>query len=143
MSAFLALNISMAMVWYFSSDDPASENYLPPDWPHLVAANLGLGSATAAAPQLIGLWQEVDGGDTVSFGERGQYSSTHQAPGSDLVISQSQGQVLAAQDDYVTVKVTSTERIKIDNQPVSTPDGYFVRLNGKLFKRVSASASRL
>ena len=133
-AAFLAADISLALVWYLlSEEDPNSPNYVPSDWKELVLANLGVSKGAAVPAQYIGVWKADN--QTITFHPSGTFSRTETLPGSEELRLQSNGSIVAADPDYITVKTTTTERIRIGQAPQPGSEGWTLQINGEQFKK--------
>jgi hypothetical protein len=133
--AFLAADIALAAVWYFAyDDDPNSTSYVPEDWKDLVLANLGISAPATVPVQFVGTWKTRNN-DIVIFQPRGDFSYTETFPNSQEVRVQSTGRIYAADRDYITVKTTTLQRIRVNQAPERSSDGWSLALDGKQYKK--------
>jgi len=144
-AGFLAADITIGAFWYLyqdDDDDPNSPTYVPSDWKHLVLANLGLTSPPLVPVQYIGKWIDDAGGQVV-FQSRGQFSNIETDPhNAEEVLVQANGRVFAADPEYITVKVTSVQKLRLNSPPTRSSDGFWtMQLDGKTYKKTSQGES--
>lgn len=141
-AAFIAADILLLGFWYLASEDnPDSPGYVPEDWKSLVLTNLGVSLPQTVPIQYVGEW-ESEAGERIVFAPRGHFNRTENFDGSSELKTQSSGSVFGADQSYITVKTTTTERIKVSKAPQQLKDGsWAVVLDDKIYRKKSPSTS--
>lgn len=136
-TAFLAVDAGIFLVWYMSKeDDPSSPYYIPSDWSHLVLTNLGLKAPHPVPAHFVGSWTSTDDELTknITISPIGKITLLETDSDTGNTKIQGKGSITFMDEEYMTTKIDIIEKVKVDSPPVVDKTGSWkIVLDGKTY----------